>query len=253
LLRGDQIRTALFPLNDASQWSCRRVLLNLVRHRYLATVPRSSPIAPTLYLLDRSTVPANRYLRHLWGAARLRSYMTRIGAAEHLLGVNDLFVRLVRSNAEGAISLASWQRGEQLQARLPRSPVVPDAHFITETPSSRGPVRDHFIAEYERVPKSTKVLESKIANWIDYLLSADYEEAFGPHQARLLVVFSDQPGVAATTRIASGQRIANGLGATFVRFASLETIRQGEPSDLLFQPLWYRPDRDTPVRLITPS
>jgi hypothetical protein len=253
LLTAHQLRIAAFPLGANSSYSAQRVLTKMTRHSYLSTLPRYSPNEPLVYLLDRRSAKGINYLRQHW-QQELEPYLTRLGSIPHTLYVSDIFVRIFRTCRDTTdLRFTHWDRDDLLQPHFLGQPLLPDAYAVIKARQRGQWVTEPFFLEVERAPKSAAAVEKRLRAYLRFVSSGEFERIFGHPTARLLVVFSDEPTVSAQARIKSGQQLAERLGVDFARFTSLAAIRQGEPSDILLEPLWYRPDRDTPVRLIRPS
>jgi len=243
-LRDDQIQMALFSANSTSR--CQRRLTLLVRNRYLDRLPGRSVSEPAVYVLTRRSTAGNRFVRAQWGEIAFRNHMTKIGSLPHLLGINDVRVRVERACFDLGWTLLRWRRSEDLQQRLQGQRLIPDAYFtIQQQPNS--PLASFFL-ELERSAKSLQVLRSKLLRYAT--LYHRQETQPRERSMQVLFVFDEPHSVGAFRRIEPAKREAERLGLPFVRFLELQPLRKVTAEAVLTEPLWIAPGRNTSIALL---
>jgi hypothetical protein len=250
-LRGDQIKAVLYTKGGDSR--CQRDLTLLVRNGWLDRLPRLSVNEPAVYLLTRRSAVGNRLMKERYGEVPFHRQMFRLGSLEHLLGVNDVRVRVERACRDLGWTLKVWQQPEELAPLMASSVrLVPDAYFQIQREVDGQPKTSGFFLELQRAIKSSRVLESKLRRYTELYHSGRYQELFGTRALRILVVFTSELGRPGYRRVESALQLAEQLGITLARFASLDGLRQGEPQALLLRPVWWQPSQPEAVPLFQP-
>lgn len=248
LLRDDQIQIACFSLNDDS--GCQRRLTKLVRHGWLDRLPRQRVNDPYVYLLTRRSRTGNRLMRERYGDGRYRGYLTRLGSIPHLLGINDVRVRVDRACRDLGWQLRPWLRSEDLANRLAGvTTLVPDAYFQVRRTVDGIERRAGFFLELQASRKSHGILVEKLRRYADLYYGGQYAELFRTRGLRVLVVFTDELMVSGEQRAHRAVELAEHHGFTFARFAALEQIRLAPPEGLLGAPLWLQAGKAARVPL----
>ena len=97
----------------------------MVAEQHLDTLPRQTVTEPTIYVLSRRSVAGNQLLQELWGEFRPPRVQSK--QLEHLLAVNDVFVRVRRACRDAGYSLTVWQFARELGQLTER--LIPDSYF----------------------------------------------------------------------------------------------------------------------------
>ena len=240
-LRADHIQIALFTPGGASRTQRRLTLL--VRNHYLDRLPRRSVNEQAVYLLTRRSVQGNRIIRATQGDAVFRRHMTRLGSLPHLLGINDVRVRVERACRELGWELRQWRSAEDLVKRMPSTVLVPDAYFTIG--QSHGQTVSFFL-ELERVPKTIQVVRGKLSRYADLI-----RRSLGQPDRSLCVlfVFDDTIPEGLSHRAEAANQEATRIGATFARFIALSRLTTLASADCLAKPVWLAPGHGTPLAL----
>lgn len=246
-----QIQTALFSPGGASR--CQRRLTLLYRYHFLDRLPQRAVNEPAVYLLSRRSLRGKRLLRARWGESALRGYSSRLGSVNHLLAVNEVFVRVLRGCRELGWGLKCWERPEELSARLSQAKLEPDAFFQIRRQVDGADRTASFFLELERVVKSRQVLRSKLERYAKLYYSGRYSQIFGTRGLRVLFVYAADQGQTSAHRVAVAQEEAERLGVTIARFAGLDQLVGVSPIENLTGALWTAPGLTTPSALLPGS
>lgn len=241
-----QIQTVLFSLSDST--SCARRLRILLAEHWIDRLPRRSPNEPFIYLLSRRAAVGAQLMRQVYGVEAYRAKMARIGSLDHLLGINEVRVRILRATQELGWHLNVWMESCEL-APLLDGQLVPDAYFRLQRQVDGQLRTSGFFLEVERSTKSEAVLESKLTRYAELSRSGRYQETFGTRAMRVLVVFTSDYRVMPWTRIKSARRLADQLGVTMAFFTALDEIASRSPQAMLTMPLWAQGGRLEPTSL----
>jgi hypothetical protein len=239
---------ANFPLNPNSHYSCQRVLTKLYRHQYLDRLPRA-PNEPVLYLYTRRSQPGLRLLTERWGEEVVKRHLSEPGSLGHLLGINDVAVRIRRACYELGFTLRFWQRSQDVEPILRADQLVPDAYAQVVRETESGPKTAAFFLELQHANRNVKVLRSKLERYGRLYYGGRYEQLFGTRSLRLLFVFSGASGSPPSHRVRAGVAEASSTGVSFARFAALDVLRALAPAEVLTAPVWHTPTKPEPVAL----
>jgi hypothetical protein len=249
-LMRDQIEIALFPPSATTRSQTR--LTALVRNHYLDTLPRRFVTDPAVYLLSRRSVAGNRLVRARWGEAEFRRRMTRLGSLGHLLGVNDIRVRVERACRDLGWRVALWQQPADLIAALNSRDLIPDSYFVIHRTVEGTDRTAAFFLELERAHKSSRVLHRKLIAYGDLYYSGRFQQIFGTRALRVLFVFAAETGGHPDRRITTAVNAARRSGVTLARFAELRTLSDLVPSDVLTANVWAAPSTESRLALFSP-
>jgi hypothetical protein len=248
LLTGDQLKVAIYPPGGDSR--CQYDLTQMVRHRWIDRLPRRSVIDKTVYLLSRKSTVGNEIVRLNHGEAAFRRGLTRFGAIDHLLGINEVRVRVERGCTDNGWNLLVWQTAEELQRVMPKAAhLIPDSFFRIERGTPEGAKRSSFFLEVERSVKSQRVLVSKLARYADFY-RRDYQATFGAKRLRgVLFVFTSEWLLTGQRRVELALDIAKQANVPFAHFTSLDALCAVAPSEVFTAEIWWRPDHPEPIAL----
>ncbi len=248
-LGADQFQIgAGYPLGPNSAYSCQRVLTKLYRHEYVDRLPRAQS-EPAVYLFTRRCLPALRLLRERWGDQYVKAHLTAIGQLGHLLGINDVAVRVRRGCAEIGLTLRFWQRSQDVERILRAEQTIPDAYFQILRQSESGPKTAAFFLELQHANRSLKTLRAKLERYGQLYYTGRYEQLFGTRALRVLFVFSSEAGVPTASRVSAGVAEASRLEVTVARFVGLDDLKALSPMGILTARIWRAPAQDEPVSL----
>lgn len=156
----------------------------------------------------------------------------------HQLAVNQIYCGL----KYGAISIPQvrFKRWRALFNPLTKSiPLIPDGYMELET--SKG-VFCAFL-EVDLGNERRLIWKAKVRNYIQLLLSGEYERLSGQSRFRVLVFAPTE------RRINSIRKVVSEDTEKLFRFATLEAAER----DGLFAPIWLRPKGETQEHLIKPT
>ncbi len=248
-LRGDQIQTAYFSLRpDDSR--CQRRLTLLVQHRFLDRLPRQAN-EPAIYIISRRSRQGRRLLAH----HRVPLPSPKLGPLPHLLGINELLVRVLRGCQDLGYALSGWQRSHELEPLLAKDKLIPDSYFQIARVVAGEWKTAAFFLELEHTSRDSSVLASKLTRYQDlyYPKQGDdesrYTKLFGTRALRVLFVYTGANDQIALARVRRGVEEAAKRAVTIARFISLRQVQTISPVDLLVQPIWFAPSSSDPVSL----
>jgi hypothetical protein len=249
-LESNQLRIgAGFPLGPNSYASYRRTLTAMFRARLVSRLPRRFACEPMVYLVNRLSFLGLRVLAARWGREVVQQHSTAIGSLPHLLGINELLVRVIRSCDERGWNLANWLTAEDLAGYLSPEQLIPDAYCHIRRDVDGQTKNAHFFVEVQRANRSVKVLRSKLMRYGELYYSGRYTELFGTRALRLLFVYTSDTESPAYRRIEQGVREADKLGVTIARFTALDRLKALPPVGVLIAPIWHSPLQDAPMAL----
>ncbi len=232
------------PLTSHGRFHLR--LAWLVAEQYLDTLPRQTVTEPTVYVLSRRSVAGNQLLQELWGEFRPPRVQSK--QLEHLLAVNDVFVRVRRACQDVGYSLAVWQFARELGQLTER--LIPDSYFHIQRVVQGEVKTSHFFLEVERARMDTKVLRAKLLNYHTFITSGNFEQRFGTRALRILCVFAaEQQEETLRRRVQESVQEAAQLGMHVVHCTTLRTLQQISPVECLTKPIWYSPRSSEPIAL----
>jgi hypothetical protein len=198
-------------------------------------------------------VAGNRLLRARWGEEEFRRRMTRLGSIGHLLGINDVRVRVQRACRDLGWRVSIWQQPDELASLLGSRELIPDAYFAIQRSVNGTDRTAAFFLELERAHKSSRVLARKLIAYGDLYYSGRYREIFGTRALRVLIVFAGDKAAHPDRRVTSAMSAARRSAVTVARFAELPALSAVPPSDLLTANVWAAPSADSSVALFDPS
>jgi len=224
LLTAKQIQLALFPLKHDSRCQLRLTLLK--RHRYIDHLPNRLVNQPAVYLLSRKNRVSFDLLREYWDDDTIRSYMIAPGSVQHLLGINDVRVRVLRACQELGYQLVLWKRSEDLAELLQDDGLIPDAYFKVSRMVDGQPRTSAFFLELQRANKSKLVLKSKLDKYNTLYNSGRFQRIFETRALRVLFVFTSEYGVNIKHRIRSSIELAQEQNLALIRSTALDEIKK---------------------------
>lgn len=239
---------ANFPLNPNSHYSCQRVLTKLYRNRHIDRLPRATN-EPARYLYSRRSTAGLQLLTERRGEDFVKAHLGELGSVRHLLGINDVAVRVRRACWELNYSLRYWQRSQDLEPILRAEQIVPDAYFQIVRESESGPKTSAFFLELQHANRSVMVLRSKLERYRRLYYGGRYEALFGTRSLRVLFVFTAGSESPVEHRVRAGLKEAEKLGVTVARFASLDQLKAMAPVGILTEPIWAAPGQPDRVPL----
>lgn len=238
-LTGKQIAIGCqYSLSPNSAQSYQRDLRKLVSLGLIDKLPHRHVWEPAVYLFTHRCKLGFRLLRERYSDEDIRNNLYSLGSLPHLLGINDIRVRVIRATRELNWHLIKWFHHEQLAEILNEEKIYPDGYFHIQR-NSNGEIRNaHFFLEFQRANRSSKVMESKLKRYGELYYSGRYQEIFGTRALRVLFVFTSDTDSPVGHRINTGVSLATKLGVTIARFTSLDEIKGSEPNQILIGQLW---------------
>lgn len=229
-----------FPLTEHDS-RCQLRLTLLQDWGILATLPGRAVNEPAVYLLTKQCELGIRLLRQMIGEGRVSQFLTKFGSVDHLLGINDIRVRVIRACVDLGYKLGLWQTSKDLYPYNLQKP-IPDGYFEIQR-TVDGTIRTSaFFLEFEQSTKSSKIIRQKLQNYYRLVYGGRYSKLFEQKvYPRILVIFYPYLGLPTSNRVAEATRIAQTLGVRNARFIGLEKLCQTSPSDLLCSPVWVTP------------
>ena len=146
----------------------------------------------------------------------------------HQLAINNVYCALKRDGASCAVSVVRW-----LSFFRPLGPhirLIPDAYCELGAPESMVAAFLEVDLGHERL----KVWMGKIANYIQFAVSGEYERMFGREQFRVLVIVNSK------RRLESIRKTVRSATQTIYWFATIDSVRLQGP----FAAIWLRPEGD---------
>jgi hypothetical protein len=202
---------------------------------------------PAIYCLTRKSRNAFNLLREYLSDDIIRSHLIAPGSIQHLLGINEIRVRVLRAAQELGLTLAEWQRSEDLAKPLEVDGLIPDGFFKLQRIVD-GQVRTAaFFLELQRANRSKAVMKSKLNRYRRLYDSGRFQDIFGTRALRVLFVFESQYGTNINHRMADAIGQAKDLDIALIRCTSLDQVRQTAPTEFLTENIWHdtRNDQQT--------
>lgn len=252
VLSQKQIEKLFFGHRAAAQ----RRLEALFDHAYLDRIPL--PVngallnSPTLYLLNQR------------GAALLTSKMgysdvrwkrdyqkVSTDFLLHALAINDFRINVVLACQNLNYPLLTWVgesrlKGDYDRVKLPGLvkpvSVIPDSHFVIDTPRQAAKTRAYFFVELDRGTETLQRIQTKVRAYNAYVDEGGYEKRYGVKGLRVLFVALSRK------RMMNMKKAAEAVGGrNRFWFASLDELT---PENVLSQPIWLSAGKDEPLQLI---
>jgi hypothetical protein len=243
------VQLAEFPLvHDAH---CQQRLTFLKAERYVDELGGRKVNEPAYYFISAKAINGVKLLRARLGDDEVKRLMVRIHNPDHLIGINETRIRVVRTCRDFDYNLRLWLRSEDLSGYLNEYQLIPDGYFqiLRESLGMSDP--SSYFLEFERVIKDAKVLERKLKKYGELVYSGRYRELFGTDLApRILFVFAPYLGQTTDKRVKQANKIAKELGVNIARFTGLDTIKSVSPYALLHEAIWYSPSQTDPQPLL---
>jgi len=228
-----------------SSGRCRLRCSLLVGDQYLDVLPRATR-EPAVYVLSHRSIVGNHLLQELWGEFRPPTAQSK--QLEHLLAINDVFVRVRRACRGEGYYLAVWQFAREIGQLTER--LIPDSYFQIQRMVQRERKTSHFFLEVERARMDKKVLRAKLLNYVAFITSGNFEQRFGTCALRILIVLAaDQQEETLQRRVQESVQEAAQLSMHAVHCTTLRTLQQNAPVDCLTKPIWYSPRSSEPIAL----
>jgi hypothetical protein len=226
-----------FPLTEHDSRLQRR--LTLLRQWGILTVhPDRNVNEPANYLITKECRLGIQLLNYVWGSAKTRRCLTHIGSLEHVLGINDIRVRMLRACIESGYNLSLWQPSKELSGYGLRRP-IPDAYFEIERQVGERSTTSAYFLEFEHSTKGMAIIKRKLENYSRLVYGGRYKALFDRDIIpRVLFVFESYLGISAQQRIKDAASIAKQLGVRNARFATLDRCISSVPEDLLYAPIF---------------
>ena len=248
-----QVKIAEFGLGRRTRCSDRLQLM--VENQWLDVIKVKPANQPHIYRLGKRSSNGHQYLRLLWGEKIFKSHMTRIWNLQHLLGITELRVRVIRACKDNSYQLLYWQRSEDLQPLFKQFTLIPDAYFVIQRLVDGDIKRSHYFLEYELSLKSNEVIREKLQGYYDLIASGQFAQLFGTDQSpdlipRVLFIFAPFQNLSPKPRVLSGVKMAAELGADFSRFVTLGTLTETSPTDILSASIWHSNFTESPQPLL---
>ncbi len=250
VLLARQFQIAEFGLEHDSR--CQARLTKLVADKWIDVMPGRVANQPAVYVLSRRSPNGIKLLKERWGEQEFARYMTRIWNVEHLLGINEVKVRLMRACLDLGFQFQFWLRSEDLEPLLKSQRLIPDGYARTQRLVDGEPKQAAFFVEFEQSVKSHAVIREKLTHYARLIQSGEYEQLFA-HEAtpRVLFVFAASYHGSSLHRVRATMKLAQELGASFVRAAGLETIKAEPPTAMLTRNIWAAPRDGNSVALFS--
>ena len=146
----------------------------------------------------------------------------------HQLAINDIYCAMKRASVSSGISPVRWLSFHEPLARNLR--LIPDGYCELSTSQSAIAAFLEVDLGHERL----KIWMGKIANYIQFAVSGDYERMFGHNQFRVLVIADSEK------RLESIRKTVRSATQKIFWFATIDAIRSQGP----FAAIWLRPEGD---------
>ncbi len=201
VLRQDQIQRLFFGENPGAKAAAQRRLVKLYDYGFLERffLPTRGGLmsSPVLYGLDRRGA---ELLRAEFGYDDLRWYPTskelKDDFLEHTLAIADFRVAVTVACKILGYELLTWKGEAALKADYDRVKVrtekgysrsvsvIPDGYFAVNTPLGKT----HFFLELDRGTMTTKRFQGKVAAYVAYYRSGEYQLRYGTQSLRILTI-----------------------------------------------------------------
>lgn len=251
ILTAAQLRMVLYPLSVYSRTQVN--LQRLYKHRFVDRLVRSNINQPFIYLFSRYSVIGNKLMKEHYGDEYFKSRLQRLGAIDHLIGINDVRALMMRGCQELGYSLVVWQSEEQLAAKLPKSYARPDAYFQVQRPVDGQVKTSGYFLEVQNTSRSSEVIMKKCQSYQRLFFSGEYQRIFGIKGLRVLFVCSSIPESTAETRVKNALKVAEKSGVTLAQFTPLAQLKAAGPVATLLSPVWRSAKSPDGAALLTSS
>jgi hypothetical protein len=173
-----------------------------------------------------------------YGEQYFKSKLTRLGAIQHLVGINDVRALTTRACQELGYTLVCWQSSEELAGKLPASYVIPDAYFLIRRQVD-GQVRQSGVfLEIQFTIRSSQAINNKLNSFRKMYFSGVYNQVFGIRGMRALFVYAPTLESTAEARVKNGLKLAQQSGVTLAHFATLHQLKSAGAVGTLQSPIW---------------
>jgi Replication-relaxation len=146
----------------------------------------------------------------------------------HQLAINEVYCALKRAPAISGISLIRWLSFHE--PLMPGLRLIPDGYCELGTPAGSVAAFLEVDLGHERL----KVWAGKIASYLRFALSGDFERRFGQDQFRVLVIANSE------RRLLSIRKLVRASTQKIFWFATLESLHRSG----ITAPIWLRPEGD---------
>lgn len=119
---------------------------------------------------------------------------------EHALAINEFRILIVRACKRLNYPLLTWRGESDMKAdydrvKIPKAQgglmsvsLIPDSHFVIDTPRQAEKTKAFFFLEVDRGTMETKRFKTKIEAYTAYIDSGAYEKKYGTRGLRILTV-----------------------------------------------------------------
>jgi hypothetical protein len=240
-----------FPLTEHDS-RCQHRLKLLKEWGIITELSDRSVNEPAIYLLTKDCKLGLQILQHMWGDRVVRKCLTNFRPVDHLIGINEVRVRIARVCDDLGYVLSLWQSSKDLFGHGLQKP-IPDAYFEIERKVERNTITSAYFLEFEYSTKSSKVIRRKLENYSRLVYGGRYKSIFERQiTPRILFVFDSYIGMLSQNRIYNAVAMAKSLGVNNARFTTLDKITRQEPNQLLHGGIWASSTDAEDVHLLRP-
>lgn len=234
----EQIQQVFFGPGGRSR--CQHRLMLLVENRYVDRLPRRSASDPDVFYLSRRAYKGLRVLR---ASAQNEVVPVRLSPLRvpHIVALAGCRAIMTAASRDASMNLDFWVDERYIAPLTEAYGLIPDGYFQIRRETPEGTKRAAFFIEVERSGKSKQALASKFSKYAQFYYQGHYERLFGTKALRTLFLVDSEYEFSVERQVEHYVRICEQVGATFFRFATLNSVMTHAAAELFSAHIWRQP------------